>query len=136
MKLFIVSLIIAVLSGLGVGSGGLLVIYLSLFESMPQIEAQGINLLFFMFAAASSLCYNFVKRHIFVGAVLIMSISGMIGSVIGSYISSIIPAQMLKMIFGGMLVFSGIIATKKEFRAKKHSKKADRNDKNERLRKN
>ena len=129
MKLFIVSLIIAVLSGLGVGSGGLLVIYLSLFESMPQIEAQGINLLFFMFAAASSLCYNFVKRHIFVGVVLIMSLFGMIGSLMGSYISSIMPARILKMIFGGMLIFSGIIATKKEFKTQKHSKKVAKNDK-------
>ena len=43
------SLLAAALSGLGVGSGGLLVIYLSLFTDLPQRTAQGFNVLFFLF---------------------------------------------------------------------------------------
>lgn len=41
------SAIIAILTGLGVGSGGLLVIYLTLVSGIDQPVAQGINLLFF-----------------------------------------------------------------------------------------
>ena len=54
MKIAIASFIIALLSGMGIGSGGLLVIYLTLLEKVPQLTAQGINLLFFIFASASS----------------------------------------------------------------------------------
>ena len=44
----LVPLLIATLSGLGVGSAGLLVAFLTLCEGMPQLEAQGQNLLFFL----------------------------------------------------------------------------------------
>ena len=46
----IVSFAIALLSGLGVGSGGLLVIYLTLYAGTPQLQAQGVNLVFFLFS--------------------------------------------------------------------------------------
>ena len=45
----LVSFLIATLSGLGIGSGGLLVIYLTLLDGMPQLRAQGVNLVFFSF---------------------------------------------------------------------------------------
>ena len=44
LSVFVVFLI-AVLSGMGVGSAGLLVAYLTAFADVPQITAQGINLL-------------------------------------------------------------------------------------------
>ena len=42
---------VAVLSGMGVGSGGLLVVYLTLAAGMQQAPAQALNLFFFLFAA-------------------------------------------------------------------------------------
>ena len=47
----IVAFFIAILSGLGVGSGGLLVIWLTMVEGMDAIGARGLNLLFFVFTA-------------------------------------------------------------------------------------
>jgi uncharacterized membrane protein YfcA len=44
-----VSLFIAILSGLGVGSGGLFVVWLTMVEGVDAIEARGLNLLFFVF---------------------------------------------------------------------------------------
>ena len=44
-----------VLSGFGVGGGTLLLIYLTAFAGLPQEQAQGINLLYFLPAAAASL---------------------------------------------------------------------------------
>lgn len=44
-----------VLSGFGVGGGTLLLIYLTAFAGMPQNQAQGINLLYFLPSAAAAL---------------------------------------------------------------------------------
>ena len=48
------TLLVATLSGMGLGSGGLMVIYLTLIRHVSQLPAQGFNLLFFLFASASS----------------------------------------------------------------------------------
>ena len=44
----LITFLLAALSGMGVGGGGLFVIYLSLFTNTPQLTAQGMNLLFFL----------------------------------------------------------------------------------------
>ena len=43
----IVSFFAAVLAGMGVGSGGIMVVWFTLAASMPQLEAQLLNLIFF-----------------------------------------------------------------------------------------
>ena len=115
----IVSLVIGLLSGMGVGSGGLLVIYLTLVEEMPQLTAQGANLLFFTFASASSLLVHLLKRKFFILAVFIMGLAGTIGAILGSRIASLLPALLLRKIFGGMLVVSGIFSLKRQKKPKK-----------------
>ena len=47
--------LVALLAGMGVGSGGLYVVYLTLFAGRDQLSAQGLNLYFFIFAAAAAL---------------------------------------------------------------------------------
>ncbi len=37
----------AAVSAMGLGGGGVLILYLTLVRDVPQLEAQGINLLFF-----------------------------------------------------------------------------------------
>lgn len=113
------SLLAAALSGLGVGSGGLLVIYLSLFTDLPQRTAQGINLLFFLFSGGIALAYHGGKRHFYPGALLVMGICGILGSFIGVSLSAVVPADWLRKIFGGMLVFTGILALKKPLSSEK-----------------
>ena len=49
----IASFIIALLSGMGIGSGGLFVIYLTFMTNADQLSAQGANLLFFLFSSDS-----------------------------------------------------------------------------------
>ena len=39
----------ALLAGMGVGSGGLFVVFLTVFLDYPQLAAQGLNLYFFIF---------------------------------------------------------------------------------------
>ena len=118
MQTVIAALAIALLSGMGVGSGGLLVIYLTLVENTPQLTAQGLNLLFFLFASAASLIVHITKRKIFGGAVLVMGACGIIGSLLGSFVAAHIPADLLGKIFGAMLVISGVMSLKKNRKAK------------------
>ena len=60
----VTSFLIAVLSGLGVGSGGLLVIYLTLVEKVPQLTAQGTNLIFFILIKAFFIEINIFFNHL------------------------------------------------------------------------
>lgn len=118
MQTVIAALAIALLSGMGVGSGGLLVIYLTLVENTPQLTAQGLNLLFFLFASASSLIVHVTKRKIFGGAVLVMGVCGIVGSLLGSFAAAHMPADLLGKIFGAVLVISGVLSLKQRKRAK------------------
>lgn len=108
MKIFIISLIIAILSGMGVGGGGLLVIYLTLFEGTEQIIAQGTNLCFFIVAASASTIYNIKNKKIVWKTTAILSVSGAIFSLLGAYLAGAINSDILQKIFGGMLIISGI----------------------------
>ena len=110
----IIIFVIAALSGLGVGSGGLLVIYLTLVRNTPQLTAQGANLIFFILASFSSLVFNLTKRKIPFLAVAIMSAVGIVGSFAGTYLASVLSPEMLRKIFGFMLVGSGLYALKKK----------------------
>ena len=110
----IASFLIAALSGLGVGGGGLFVVFLALFTDTPQITAQGINLLFFLFSAGSSICIHLSQRQIFGTAVLVMATAGIVGSICGTLLSSVVPQMLLRKAFGVMLVISGLFSLKKK----------------------
>lgn len=107
------SLASAVLSGMGVGSGGLLVIYFSLFTDLPQRAAQGINLLFFLFSGGTALAFHGGKRHLYPGVIFLMSICGIAGSFLGVFLSHRLPPTLLRKLFGGMLVITGLITLQK-----------------------
>ncbi len=107
---FLVSLGVAVLSGLGVGSGGLLVVFLTQFRGIGQLVAQGINLLFFLFSSASSTAVNIRIRNIDPRVVLPLSLGGAVGSIIGASVASRLPPDVLRVGFGAMLLLGGVPA--------------------------
>ena len=53
-----------VLSGFGVGGGSLLLIYMTSFAGVAQNQAQGINLLYFLPAAAAALPAHFKNGYV------------------------------------------------------------------------
>ena len=52
------------LTGMGIGGGGLLVLYLTAMDGVGQLAAQGCNLLFFVYASAASLFVHNKKRNL------------------------------------------------------------------------
>ena len=61
---FLASLAAGLLSALGLGGGGILVLYLTLVQGMDQAQAGGINLLFFLPAAAVAVVLHLRKGRI------------------------------------------------------------------------
>ena len=110
MKIFLdvaAAFIIALLSGMGVGSAGLLVVWLTVADAVPQLAAQGLNLYFFLFSSSASLLIHVRRRKIFWTAAAFMICIGAVGAISGTALSSILDAGSLRKLFGGMLVFCG-----------------------------
>lgn len=122
----IVGAAVAVLSGMGVGSGGLLVVYLTLAAEMQQAPAQALNLFFFLFAAGSSTAVNIRRRNIAWGCVLLLGIGGAVGAIAGTVAAAAAKPRVLKMLFGLMLTVTGargLIGTVRDGIKKLSSKK-------------
>lgn len=104
---FVIPVVLAMLSGMGLGGGGLFVIYLNTFSELPQLHMQAINLIFFIFAAGASLLIHLSRRKIYGRAVLVMTACGVVGSLIGSAAALGIDGDILGDIFGIMLICAG-----------------------------
>ena len=113
MLSFLIPFAVAVLSGVGVGGGGLFVVYLALFTDTPQLLAQGMNLLFFLFSSSASLIVHVSRRRLYPTLILLLATSGLLGALLGSFLSGYVPTRILRRIFGMMLVTTGILALKK-----------------------
>ena len=120
---FIAGICISVLAGIGIGGGGFLVIYLTMVKNFSQIESQGINLLFFVIAGFASLLIHIKKRKLERKSILIMIMFGTAGAVAGSLIVSFTDAVIIKKIFGGFLLISGL--TELFLKTDKTEKKVD-----------
>ena len=93
---------------MGVGSGGLFVIWLTFATDMPQLTSQGLNLLFFLFASGASMLVHLTKRKILWGTVAFLVVSGVLGAFFGSFAAGILPTSAIRMIFGTVLFLSGL----------------------------
>ncbi len=105
---FIVGFAVALLSGLGIGGGGLLVIWLVLFAGVEQIEAQGINLVWFIFSSAAAMIIHLMKRKLNFKLILFLAAIGSIGAVTGSYMARSANPDIVKKCFGVLLTVSGV----------------------------
>ena len=103
----IASFVIAILSGLGVGSGGLFVIWLTMIEGLDSISARGYNLLFFVFSASAALVFHALRKRLRVRLVVFMSLFAAVGTVVGVLLGQRISPDLLRKFFGVLLVVSG-----------------------------
>ena len=118
---------IGILSGMGIGGGGLLVIYLTLLRSVGQLEAQGLNLYFFIFASAAALFVHSVKRRMNWGLILLVGAVGMFFAYVGSTLASVTEPHLVRKLFGAMLVLSGGVSLVKTVSKKRKNAKSTGN---------
>jgi Predicted permeases len=105
---FIIGLGTGVLSGFGVGGGTLLLIVMTNFLGIEQPIAQGINLLYFIPAAATSLPSHvkngFVDRQVLKWAVP----AGLLTSALAAWLATGMEVELLRKIFGVFLLVVGV----------------------------
>lgn len=108
----VTTLIASFLSGLlcsmGFGGGSVLIIYLTSYLDMPQKEAQGINLMFFIPCAVYSVIRYNKDKLIVKDVAKPFILWGLIGVAIGYLIINFIPADYLRKLFGGLLILIGL----------------------------
>lgn len=101
--------LVAILSGLGIGGGGLLVIYLTL-SGTGQLEAQGINLVYFLFSSGAAMLVHMTRRKLNLPLIVVLALSGVVGAVCGSLLARSVDPMILRKTFGVLLFVSGTLA--------------------------
>lgn len=103
-----VGLATGVLSGFGVGGGSLLMLYLTLFVGVPQLQAGGMNLLYFIACAPFALWQHIRHRLVEGRAVLWCVLAGVPTSVAAAYLATIVNGAWLRRGFGVLLLWIGV----------------------------
>lgn len=98
----------AVLSALGMGGGGILLIYLTAYAGMQQQAAQGINLVFFVPVAVVAIFLHAKHGLIRWRMVLPCALPGLLGVWLGSRVALSMDASLLRKLFGGFLLLIGL----------------------------
>lgn len=115
----ILNIIAAFLSGvagaMGLGGGGVLVLYLTLYRKLNQLKSQGINLLFFIPCSIVALIMHTKNKLIAWKDIIPFIIGGIIGVLIGITVINYIKTKLITKLFAALLITMGI----KEFFIKK-----------------
>lgn len=103
-----VATVLGFLAGLGVGGGSLLIIWLTIFAGMEYADARTINLLFFLPAAFISSIFHHKQGSVNLRKILPAVICGCITAAVFSIIGKHIDTALIKKLFGGLLLFTGL----------------------------
>ena len=98
----IIGLLSGIAASMGFGGGFVLIIYLTVFLNADQIAAQGVNLLFFLPIALVSLIIHQKNRLIKWKVLLKLIPGGILGILLGAFISSNIDVGFLQKLFAGL----------------------------------
>ena len=85
-----------------------LIMYLSLLADIPQLKAQGINLIFFLPIALVAVSVYAFKKQIKWRTVLPLAAGGMLGAVLGVFLADILGTALTSKLFGAALLFFGL----------------------------
>lgn len=110
---------------MGVGSGGLYLVYLQLFTDTPQTEAQGLNLAFFVFALLSSVIFHLIARSYRDKRVLLAMPCGMVTAILGSYLAGIVEPGLLKKALGTVFLIAGMYTLYSSEKQRRNRKKEE-----------
>ena len=106
--IFLSSLIAGFVSSLGLGGGGILVLYLSLFLGMSQTQAGGINLIFFLPIAMVSILIHLKNKRIDYKLALKCAPFGIIGAILGSVLAHHMDPSLIAKAFAIFIFILGV----------------------------
>ena len=108
-----------IISGMGIGGGTILIPALMFFSGVNQRIAQGVNLLYFIPTALAALFIHFKNKKVDLMTGFTLIVPGVIGAVIGAYMTGVIPVDFLRKIYAVYLFAFGIYEVLKK--DKKHN---------------
>jgi len=106
--ILIIGTLLGFLSGLGVGGGSLLVLWLTLVLQMDPAAARGINLLFFLPSALVACGLRIRQGNLKVRPLLPAILAGCVSAAVFSAVSAALDVQVLKKLFGAVLLATGL----------------------------
>jgi len=101
-------LLAGILSGMGLGGGTLLMLWLTAGAGLDQRTAQGINLLFFLPTAAAALLIHTKNRQVAWRAAVPAAIPGCLTAWGFSRLAMAMDLALLRRLFGGFLLAVGL----------------------------
>ena len=107
VKLF-VGTILGFLSGLGIGGGSLLILWLTLVLGTDHTAARAINLLFFLPCAAIAACFRWTQGSLDLKKILPAMIAGAGSAAFFSFLGQRLDVTLLKKGFGILLLATGL----------------------------
>lgn len=105
---FIAGLFAGILGSMGLGGGGILILYLTLIKDISQLKAQGINLLFFIPTAIITLFIHTKNKLIKWKIAIKYIIFGIVGLLMGSLIINYVNETILRKLFSVILIVIGM----------------------------
>ncbi|MBU5434488.1 sulfite exporter TauE/SafE family protein [Pseudoflavonifractor sp. MSJ-37] len=97
-----------VLSAFGIGGGTILLLWLTAFAGVPQDLAQGVNLLYFLPAAAMALPSHLRNGYVDRRTVLPAVLTGLIGTALTAWLATGLDTALLHRAFGLFTVGIGL----------------------------
>lgn len=103
-----VGTVLGFLTGLGIGGGSLLILWLTMVLEIPQETARTINLLFFLPSALIACLFRAKQGTLVIRRVLPAILSGCIAAVLFSFLGFSLDTQLLRKAFGVLLLITGL----------------------------
>jgi len=105
---FPVAIVLGFLAGLGVGGGSLLMLWLTTVVNMEYADARTVNLLFFLPTALITSLFHKKQGSLDIRKVLPAILFACIAAAVFSYIGKAMDTGLLKKLFGGILILTGL----------------------------
>jgi len=101
--LSIIGFFSGIVSGMGIGGGTILIPALIIFTSLNQQQAQSVNLFTFIPIAIVAVITHFKNKNIEIKIWLPLTLTGIVGAIIGSKLAINLPSNLLRKLFGVFL---------------------------------
>lgn len=106
--LFTAAFFTGIFASLGLGGGMILILYMTIFAGFSQLEAQGINLIFFIPIAILSLIMHTKNKLVKWKKVLPAILCGTAAAVLGCVLARRLGSEYLTKIFAVFVLLTGI----------------------------
>ena len=103
-----VGTVLGFLTGLGIGGGSLLILWLTMVIGVDPLTARSINLLFFIPAAVIACVFRMKQGTLSIRSVLPAIIAGCVAAAVFSFLSTALDVELLKKGFGVVLIAAGL----------------------------